>query len=206
MFILALPCGSQGRSIQTCSWPPSHPCGPRHHGFPPATWYVHMAPLEPRLGGEQGKCAVCLPSRQRQEHSMQEPTANLGNLVFREVPRPWIWGLILAILLLASSCCFCVVTVGFRGFNFQPEVKLRISSSSWPLCCKEYMAGHPGTSEGVSTSHQDLQTVGANCPGLPGMPPTLAAFHSLSSDKVLAPFCHSGLGRDSQLGNLRTLK
>lgn len=124
--------------------------------------YVHMAPLEPRLGGEQGKCAVCLPSSQSQEHSMQEPTANLGNLIFREIPRPWIWGLILAIPLLASSCCFYIVTVGFRCFNFQPEMKLGISSS-----CKKYMAPHPGTSEGVSTSHQDLQTVESNCPGLP---------------------------------------
>lgn len=166
--------------------------------------YVHMAPLEPRLGGEQGKCAVCLPSSQRQEHSMQEPTANLGNLIFREVPRPWIWGLILAIPLLASSCCFCVVTVGFRCFNFQPEMKLGISSSSWFLCCKEYMAPHPGTSEGVSTSHQDLQTVRSNC--LPEMSPSLAPFCSLPSDKVLAPFCHCGLGIDIQLGNLWKLK
>ena len=124
MFILASSCGNQGRSIQTCS---CHLSIPVAHVImaplqPPG--YVHMAPLEPRLGGEQGKCAVCLPSSQRQEHSMQEPTANLGNLVFREVPRPWIWGLILAIPLLASSCCFCVVTVGFRCFNFQPEMKL----------------------------------------------------------------------------------
>lgn len=168
--------------------------------------YVHMAPLDPRLGGEQVKCAVCLPSSQRQEHSMQEPTINLGNLIFREVPRPWIWGLVLAIPLLASSCCFCIFTVGFRGFNFQPEMKLGISSSSWRLCCNEYMARHPGTSEGVSASHQDLQTVGSNCPVIPGMPPTLAPFHSLPSDKVLALFCHCGLGRDSQLGNLQTLK
>jgi hypothetical protein len=38
VVIFVCSCGNQGRSIQTCSWPPFNPCGRLDLGSSPSTW------------------------------------------------------------------------------------------------------------------------------------------------------------------------
>lgn len=123
---------------------------------------------------------------------MQEPIAKARELDLQR--GPWALGLGAHSWYFPASlpCCLCLVAVGFSGFtNFRSEMGLRIPSSSWSLGFQGHLL------QGLQSECQLVTKILRR--GVQTVLVPLAPFHSLNTDKVLAVFCHSGLGRDRQL-------